>query len=159
MQLRRAHPREAPLLSELALRSKAVWGYPADFLDACRAELTYRSETIADARSTFIVAEREPEIVGFHAMRSLDGSTFELEALFVEPSRIGEGIGRALIEDARRRVRDAGGSRLVIQGDPHATGFYLACGAIRTGERESASLPGRWLPLFILSTLDTDRSA
>jgi GNAT superfamily N-acetyltransferase len=150
---------EAPLLSELALRSKAVWGYPADFLDACRTELTCRSETIADARSTFIVAERDTEIVGFHAMRPLDGSTFELEALFVEPSRIGEGIGRTLLEDAWRRARDAGGIRLLIQGDPHAAAFYLACGARRTGARESASIPGRWLPLFTLSMRDADRSA
>ena len=36
----------------------------------------------------------------------------------------------------------------MIQGDPNAEGFYLRCGAVRIGERESASIPRRMLPLF-----------
>jgi hypothetical protein len=38
--IRPARPDECELLSELALRSKGCWGYDAEFLEACRAELT-----------------------------------------------------------------------------------------------------------------------
>ena len=32
-------------MSSLALRSKSHWGYSAEFLQACRAELTYDAST------------------------------------------------------------------------------------------------------------------
>jgi len=37
-----------------------------------------------------------------------------------------------------------------IQGDPNAESFYFAAGAIKKGNRESASIPWRYLPLFII---------
>ena len=37
---RSAKPEEADALSALAFRSKAYWGYGAEFLEACRSELT-----------------------------------------------------------------------------------------------------------------------
>ena len=40
LALRPARPEEAPALTELCLRSKAVWGYDAAFMQACRRELT-----------------------------------------------------------------------------------------------------------------------
>ena len=45
--IRRARPEEAGVLSALALRSKAHWGYDADFLAACRDDLTLIPEEIA----------------------------------------------------------------------------------------------------------------
>ena len=36
---RLAHPAEAPLLSDLALRSKRHWGYDDDFMNRCRPQL------------------------------------------------------------------------------------------------------------------------
>ena len=37
---------------------------------------------------------------------------------------------------------------MLIQGDPHAEGFYRSIGARRIGTRLSESIPGRELPLF-----------
>ena len=51
---------------------------------------------------------------------------------------------------AIRRAREAGKRRIVIQGDPNAAGFYRAAGAVPDGERESDSIPGRYLPLFVI---------
>jgi hypothetical protein len=45
-RIRPAEPVDAAALSELALSSKAVWGYDAAFLAACRAELTVRPDGI-----------------------------------------------------------------------------------------------------------------
>ena len=46
-ELRRALPDEAANLSALALRSKALWGYDAAFMEACRSPLTVDPEAIA----------------------------------------------------------------------------------------------------------------
>ena len=43
---RRAEPSDAATLADLALRAKAVWGYDAGFMAACRAELTVDPDSI-----------------------------------------------------------------------------------------------------------------
>jgi len=77
-------------------------------------------------------------------------SRWRLGHLFVEPEEIGRGHGRALLSHARDEARRRGYRVLVIQGDPNAARFYEACGARRVGEKGSASIPGRLLPLFEL---------
>jgi len=146
--LRDACPEEADLLSALALRSKAHWGYPDDFIEACREELSYSGEMISDDRYTFCVAQEAGSVCGFYAIEWQDERQCELEALFVEPRMIGRGVGRTLFQHATAVARARGAQRMVVQGDPHARAFYLSTGGSCTGERESASVPGRFLPVF-----------
>ena len=146
--IRQAVSDEAAHLSALALRSKAYWGYPEDFLEACRAELTVEPHRLRDDRYRCFVAVENDAISGFYAVEPVSETVFELEALFVEPDRIGRGIGRLLIRHALDTLAKRNATRLLIQGDPHATEFYLAAGARRIGWRPSDSIPGRSLPLF-----------
>jgi hypothetical protein len=46
--IRFATPDEAELLTSLAMRSKASWGYSAEFMEACRAELTITPATMSE---------------------------------------------------------------------------------------------------------------
>jgi N-acetylglutamate synthase-like GNAT family acetyltransferase len=156
MNIRDAAEHEAGLLSDLALRSKAHWGYSRDFLDACRAELTYSDEDLCDL--TCVVAEVEGEIVGFYALERLSPTMVELEALFVEPACIGRGYGRALIEHAKSTARRMEATAISIQSDPYAEAFYRAAGAERVGTRESDSISGRMLPLLDIPLLNEPRS-
>jgi N-acetylglutamate synthase-like GNAT family acetyltransferase len=151
LTIRQASAREAPGLSALALRSKAHWGYSPDFMQACEDELRVTGADIDSPLSDYGVAEKQGTVAGFFALEFSGGDVAELEALFVEPAMIGTGVGRALLNHALRAAELRGVTRLVIQGDPHAEAFYLAAGARRIGERESASIPGRMLPLFELS--------
>ena len=70
--------------------------------------------------------------------------------LFVEPSAIGRGVGRALLADARRDAASRGWTTLRVESDPGAEGFYLAHGARRVGLVSSGSVTGRELPLLEL---------
>jgi GNAT superfamily N-acetyltransferase len=146
--IRPARPAEAPLLSDLAFRSKAHWGYSNDFMAACREELTYSARDLRRCSPGFFVAEADGMIVGFHALEACSAEEFELTALFVAPDRIGQGIGRRLIAHARQAAARGGAVTLVIQGDPHAERFYRAAGAEKAGTRPSDSIPDRSLPLF-----------
>ncbi len=148
LRIRAARPVEAELVSDIALRSKAYWGYSAEFMAACRAELTYSAQDIADPASSFAIAETDAGPAGFYALRELEDHSYELDALFVEPAQIGIGIGCALLQAAKERVAGKGGGTIVIQGDPHAERFYRAAGGVAIGERESGSIAGRQLPLF-----------
>ena len=149
--IRPAVPDDAGWLSDLAMRSKAHWGYSPEFMESCRSELTVDPRQILSDEFDYVVAVDKQTIVGFYAIETVSSTDFELEALFVEPDRIGCGIGRVLVQHAVRSVAGKGGETLLIQGDPNATKFYLSTGARQIGTRESESISGRFLPLFQIS--------
>ena len=78
----------------------------------------------------------------------LDDGVAELDALFVEPAAMGQGIGSRLWRHAVSSAAKLGCSEMVWQSDPQAEGFYLAMGAEPAGELESTVMPGRLLPLM-----------
>jgi GNAT superfamily N-acetyltransferase len=141
MDLRPARPGEAGLLTELALRSKAHWGYDAEFLERCRPVLTLRPDEV-EARRT-VVAEEDGRLQGFY---TLDGD--ELGNLWIDPGHLRRGVGRRLWAHAVETARALGRRELHVVADPHAEGFYLAMGAVRAGEVASEIDPGRKLPLL-----------
>ncbi len=148
LDIRPAAPAEAAYLSDLALRSKAYWGYSEDFLESCRAELTVEPGRLAGGDHPCFMATLGSDIAGFYSLGELSKETYELEALFVDPPYIGTGVGSALLRHAIDWLSSKSARRLVIQSDPQAGDFYLAAGARKTGEKESGSIPGRFLPMF-----------
>ena len=146
--IRQVRACEAQVISQLALRSKGHWGYDQDFLRQCAAELSYTPEQLSSPLSYFAVAEKNMQIVGFYGLNFGENSTAELEALFVEPDSIGLGIGKMLLSDAIRILKQRGAEKLLIQGDPNATAFYQRNGGKLIGQLASRSVPGRSLPLF-----------
>lgn len=146
--IRAAEAGEAGLLTELSLRSKAYWGYDPAFIAACADELRIAAADVTDPAQVWRVAQSGDRIAGVYGLKPVDVEVVELVALFVEPGDIGSGVGRLLVDDAIAVARAKAYARILIQGDPNAEGFYLAIGAHRAGERESGSIPGRFLPLF-----------
>jgi GNAT superfamily N-acetyltransferase len=146
--VRAARPQEAAEISELAMRSKAHWGYSQEFMEVCRKELTVTPGDIFSVDLQYWVAEWDSTLVGYYALEKHTEQKYELEALFVEPVYIGRRVGKALLAHAKSRALVLGATTLVIQGDPNAAAFYLAAGGKQVGTHESASIPGRNLPLF-----------
>ncbi|MFE9561700.1 GNAT family N-acetyltransferase [Streptomyces sp. NPDC006487] len=142
-ELRAARPDEAGALTGLVMRSKAHWGYGAEFLAACAPEL--RIGAGDEVRRRIVVAEAAA--AGAAGARSGDGPNAvlglaslegeppfgRLGLLFVEPAAIGGGVGRLLYRDVLRRAAGLGFRRLLIDADPHAAGFYRAMGAVASG--------------------------
>src|SRR3954453_14472796 len=137
--IRRARPAEAAVLSALALRSKAHWGYDADFLAACQDDLTLSADDITT--SAVYVFDGADAPAGFYRLVLQHDVVAELDALFVEPAAIGQGIGRPLWQHAVATATKLGCAEMVWQSEPHAEGFYLAMGAWRAGDSESTVTP------------------
>jgi GNAT superfamily N-acetyltransferase len=131
------------ILTELCIRSKAVWGYDEEFMLACRGELTLTASIMKS--SSLKVAEIDGDLVGV-AQVTVQGELAELNKLFVEPTRLRCGAGKALFEWATTTARDAGAATMVIEADPDAAGFYRRMGAVDNGTAPSGSIPGRLLP-------------
>jgi GNAT superfamily N-acetyltransferase len=143
LRLRTPRPDEAAILTELCLRSKAVWGYDKEFMQACRDELTLTPSTMQS--SHFKVAEIGRRLIGM-AQVTIKGDVAELDKLFVEPTQLRSGAGGALFDWAKNTAREAGALTLVIEADPDALGFYRRMGAVDDGAAPSGSIPGRFIP-------------
>ena len=143
IEMRPARAEEAEALSRLALRSKAQWGYDAQFLEACRPALTLRPHEISARRA--VVAEASGHLVGFY---TLDGvpPEGELGNLWLEPTHTRRGVGRRLWHHAMAAARAIGFTAVLIDAEPHAEGFYVAMGAERIGSVPSTAVAGRLLP-------------
>jgi GNAT superfamily N-acetyltransferase len=145
-----ARPEEADILGDLAIRSKAFWGYDQAFLAACREELTVESDAIDSPENHYAVARIGKIIAGFYALAQLRDKQWELDALFVDPPFIGRGIGSRLLAHAVETAVAEGGRSIRVQSDPWAETFYRRAGAIPVGFEPSGSIPGRILPVLEL---------
>jgi hypothetical protein len=95
IKLRNPRPDEVVALTDLCLRSKAVWGYDQQFMEACRGELTFPA---ADLRLRCIqVAQTDGRVMGVVEVTA-KGEEAELTKLFVEPTNLRAGVGRKLFE-------------------------------------------------------------
>ncbi|UQA56492.1 GNAT family N-acetyltransferase [Polyangium aurulentum] len=146
--LRAARPEEGELLTELALRSKAHWGYDAEFIRACRPSLTITPQKIAT--NPYYVVEESGGVVGFYGLKPSSDGEVELDYLFIDPPGMGKGHGRMLFEHAVATARGQGYARMSIESEPYAEEFYARMGAVCVGRRESTAKPGRFLPLLSL---------
>lgn len=131
VEIVRAEPEEAGALSELAMASKAHWGYPAHWMEMWRLSLTVEPETI---RSEEVFVVRGPDgPQGFYALIGRP-PRLVLDQLWVRPGSISKGLGRALVEHALARAAEIGAEEIEVQAEPHAEKFYLHMGAKRIGE-------------------------
>ncbi len=144
IRLRPARPDEADALSELCVKSKAVWGYDEDFLQAVTPHLRVTPEAITQGRAT-VAESDEGEVLGVCQIDpgSDHGS---LDLLFISPTAIGKGVGSLLFEHAKDLLRARGETVMTILSDPYAEQAYLHMGARRTAMRPSDVFKGRKLP-------------
>ncbi|MGH8094982.1 MAG: GNAT family N-acetyltransferase [Chthoniobacterales bacterium] len=134
MQIVRAQPADAPILSSIAWAAKVHWGYPPHWMEQWRGQLAITPEFIV-TNETF-AAVIGGQMIGFHALLETT-ETLRLEHLWVLPERIGQGIGRSLFGHAVERAKLRGARSLTIEADPHAEPFYRHLGAVRIGTSAS----------------------
>jgi N-acetylglutamate synthase-like GNAT family acetyltransferase len=147
-RIRPARIGEAVALSDLCVRSKAVWGYDGSFMALARDALQVSVKEIA-AGDVWVATTADGSIAGVVALAPGEQpDTLDLNKLFVEPRRMRGGVGRALLDHATREARRRGATRLTILADPYAAPFYERAGARRVGEAPSDAILGRLLPLY-----------
>lgn len=146
MYMRKAIVEDAPLLSDLAYRSKAHWGYDQPFMEACRDALTITADYIRS--NPVYVLEVDQCIVGFYSFLVEDE---KLDCLFLEPDWIGKGLGKRMWSHVLQGAKECGLSSFTLDSDPYAEPFYLKRGAVKIGEIESTAIAGRKLPILQVS--------
>ena len=142
--LRPANSADTAALATLSFRSKAHWGYDAEFMERVRSALEPDPAYLSNC--PVLVIERSGEAIAFYGFKLLDGEIF-LHDFFVAPEMIGLGLGKQLWLHALNTARAQKYESFLIESDPFAKGFYLHMGARQIGEIP-ASGTGRLLPLL-----------
>jgi GNAT superfamily N-acetyltransferase len=130
-QIRRASPDDAPVLTEIAHAAKRHWAYPERWIELWKDALTITPSFVLS--NEVYVARVDDGIAGFSALLAAEGKVW-LEHLWVSPTYIGTGIGKALFIHAAGIGAATGAPAMMIESDPNAEGFYLRMGARRIGE-------------------------
>ena len=146
VRVRQAEAGEAQVLTALCLRSKAHWGYDAEFMRLCVPSLTVGEDAIAEGR-VLVATDDSSQVIGTASVLR-DGDDAELGLMFVDPAAIGGGIGRALFDEAVGLARRLGYRRMTILADVNAAPFYERMGARFLRRMPSDAIPGRTLPLY-----------
>ena len=126
---------ERSCLEALQWRASLANSGDRDALLANPDAISLPVEQIADGH--VFVAERDGVIVGFAAVLPRPDGNAELDALFVEPSLWKRGVGRLLVDHCADVARERASRILHVVGNPHAEGFYTACGFRTTGAVET----------------------
>jgi N-acetylglutamate synthase-like GNAT family acetyltransferase len=146
--IRTAYIEEALILSDIAFRSKAYWGYDQEYMELAKNDLSISSKNILDY--WVFVIEDENKVRGFYELRENTNQEAELFWLFVDPTSIGKGYGKTLMKHAIELATNSNFNQIKIKTDPNAEGFYKSFGAIVVGESSSTVRPEMKLPVMSL---------
>jgi len=97
------------------------------------------------------VAEQDGVVVGFAVLLERSGDACELDGLFVEPDRMRRGVGRRLVEDAKRIAGERGATRIDVVANPQAVAFYEAVGFTTVGQTQTRFGPAPRMSLSVAS--------
>lgn len=128
LELVRAKSSDAEELTSLAHVAKRSWNYPEAWIESWREQLTVTAEFIRDHET--VGCRIKGVFVGFYAL-SRRSDAMEFSHFWVLPAWQHQGVGRSLFQDALDRLRRSGISKLEIEADPNAAGFYERLGARR----------------------------
>ena len=136
---------DSELLTNIALISKAYWGYSKDLIENWRNDLTVTSKIIEEMMVYKFIQKNKT--AGFYVLNPPKGKTIELEMLFVLPEFIGKGIGKNLLLHALEKARELNTVSITLLADPNAMSFYKSQGFVIIDKKES-SIPNRFLPMM-----------
>jgi GNAT superfamily N-acetyltransferase len=162
VELRRLRRSEAEALRDLRLRALAE--APSAFAASVDDERRLPPENWedwaraggGDGSTVTIVAVEGERWVGMIVGRLLDAETAWLEALWVDPTARGRGLGQALIEAVADWARERGATRLdlsVTENNRAAGGLYARAGFAPTGRRRPLPADPARIEIFLSRVL------
>ncbi|MDF2674915.1 MAG: family N-acetyltransferase [Clostridiales bacterium] len=146
LNIRRAEICESEILTNIAIRSEAYWGYDWTFMENFKSIYKVTEKFISN-NLTYVI-EKDESIIGFYGILRGDNET-SLEYFYVEPLSIGKGYGKLLWNHMVESCRKQDINEIVLVTSPQAKEFYIKMGAISSGEVDSLVIEGRKVPRLV----------
>lgn len=162
VQLRRLRPGEGEALRDLRLRAltEAPLAFAASVDDQRRLPPEnwedWARAGAGDGSTVTIVAVESERWVGMIVGRLLDAETAWLEALWVDPTERGRGLGQDLIEAVAHWARERGATRLdlsVTDNNRAGSALYARAGFAPTGRRRPLPADPARIEIFLSRAL------
>jgi N-acetylglutamate synthase-like GNAT family acetyltransferase len=147
MTIRPARAAERDALQELQRRSSMHHPLYREQLAAHPDAVELPAEQIAAGHVR--VAEVDGVVAGFAVLLERSGEACELDGLFIEPDRMRSGVGRRLLDDAKRLAGERGAARIDVVANPQAVAFYEAVGFVAAGEAQTRFGPAPRMSLAV----------
>ena len=128
---------EGERLREIARASKGSWGYAPERVAEWVAGLDLSPAGLR--KKEFYVAEVAGCVIGWSALIPR-GEVCWFDDLWIDPAWISKGVGTRMFRHAVGRAREVGASRIELEAERHAVGFYEKMGAHYVRDSE----PGVW---------------
>tara|TARA_R110000787_G_scaffold3540_3_gene13795 strand:+ start:3670 stop:4128 length:459 start_codon:yes stop_codon:yes gene_type:complete len=138
---------DAIVLTNIAIESKAYWGYTNEQIESWREDLTVTSIMFEESNIFKYVIDHE--IAGFYILERANIRISILQFLFISPNHIKKGIGNQLLQHVIEYCKRGSSAILNVLSDPNAESFYAKYGFEVIALRES-SISGRFLPVMEL---------
>jgi GNAT superfamily N-acetyltransferase len=117
--------------------SRVGWTTEADMLDGQRIDAQGLHESISTADSRIVLAEKNDDLLACCHIQKLENGSGYFGMFSVNPGLQGSGIGKSLLEEAERQVRDdflcTRMEMTVIDIRESLIAFYERRGYVRTG--------------------------
>lgn len=78
--------------------------------------------------------DAEGRILGCLMLTPHEGGEIQMRQVAVKPEQQGTGLGRALVDEAERRAKELGFTRMMLHARDKAIGFYERLGYAREGD-------------------------
>jgi GNAT superfamily N-acetyltransferase len=147
LAIRDAELFEIPLLEALQLRASVVAPDYREALAAHPEAIHLPAADVSEGRTR--VACVDERVAGFSVVLAVRDASCELDGLFVEPDLMGQGVGRALIDDVVDRARPHGVRQIDVIANPTAVCFYSKVGFVRGDDAMTQFGPAFWMHLKV----------
>lgn len=148
---------DAATLTRISFEAKGYWDYPEAYFETWKNELTISPDYIE--KNDVHVYQLGRTVAGYYSIVNLPEDVaisgirltkgFWLEHMFVNPPKIGKGIGSKLFRHLVKRCEEVGISEVGILADPNSRGFYEKMGCLYVGEFPS-TIKNRTTPYLTL---------
>lgn len=152
MKFRKAVKQDLPVLNHISVTSKMHWGYPEEWIERWRKDLTMTTNNLISYRT--LVMELEKRIIGFCSTKD-QGDHYEVMHLWILPEFIGKGYGKILLKEAFSAfILEQ--KPIWVLSDPNAESFYKKQG-FNTFKKVESFPKGRYLPFMKKASFFRDR--
>lgn len=142
-----AIPDEAITLTRFAKESKAVWGYPSEWMDVWEEELAISPQQIQE-ETVYKMLDENHRLLGYYRLKR-EGERSTINGFWIHPSRKGQGLGKQLFNHLVESAKQLGINVIEWELDPNAASFYIRMGGKIVGEKVYLLIQTeRRLPLF-----------
>jgi N-acetylglutamate synthase-like GNAT family acetyltransferase len=147
MKIIKAKNTDSKRLTALTITSKAYWNYSSKQIQEWKEDLTISTKYITN-NEVYKLIEFDV-LIGYYSFYSLNKKEVVLDNIFVDPTYIGKGYGKILMNHFLETVKSLGFEKASVHSEPNAELFYAKIGFKVIGKLET-SIKNRFLPIMEL---------